>query len=102
MKPHHSLAGALAAGALLFHPIAALALDGADVERTAPNRVTVSWQGDDPVDVYVSAHPDAPIPASRRVARADRRGVFVLDRTGPDRPYFILKDDRSEERRVGK
>ena len=94
MKLHHSLTGALAAGALLLHPIAALALDGATVERAAPNQVTVSWQGGDPVDVYVSAQPDAPIAASIRVARADRRGVFVLKRTGPSRPYFILKDDR--------
>jgi protein-tyrosine phosphatase len=87
------LAAALAAGALLLHPIAALALDGADVQRPAPNQVTVTWQGADPVDVYVSGRPDASIAQARRVARADRQGVFVMQRTGLGRPYFILKDE---------
>jgi protein-tyrosine phosphatase len=94
MKLHHSLAGALVAGALLLHPIAALALDGADVERAAPDRLTVTWQGGDPVDVYVSDQPDASLLASRQIARADRRNVAVLDRAGPGRPYFILRDER--------
>ena len=94
MKFTHSLAAAVAAGALLLQPIAALALDGADVQRPAPNQVTVSWQGADPVDVYVSTKPDASIAEARRVARADRQGVFVMERNEPARPYFILKDER--------
>ncbi len=94
MKLPHSLAGAIAAGALLLHPLAALALDGANVERGAADRLTVTWQGSDPVDVYVSDQPDASILASRQIARADRRGVVVMDRAGPARPYFILRDER--------
>ena len=94
MKFTHGVAGALAAGAVLLHPIAALALDGADVQRPAPNQVTVSWQGADPVDVYVATRPDASLAQSHRVARADRQGVFVMELNEPGRPYFILKDER--------
>jgi protein-tyrosine phosphatase len=90
----HSLAGAVAAGVFLLHPIAALALDDTDVQRPAPNQVTVSWQGADPVDVYMAFRPDAPLSASRLVARADRSGVLTLEQTNARRPYFILKDDR--------
>ena len=94
MKRLHSLVGALAAGVLLLQPLTALALDGADVERAAPDRVTISWRGDDPVDVYVSNRPDASIAAARLLTRADVRGVFIVERMGPARPYFILKDQR--------
>jgi protein-tyrosine phosphatase len=94
MKLPHSLAGAVAAAAFLLHPLTALAVEGADVERAASNQVTVSWQSDDPVDVYVSSQPDASIARARLLARADRHGRLVVDRTGPTRPYFILKDER--------
>jgi protein-tyrosine phosphatase len=94
MKPFRSLAGAIAAAVLLLLPLAALALDGADVERVAPDRVTISWRGADPVDVYVSNRPDASIAAARLLTRADARGVFVMAPTGAARPYFILKDER--------
>ncbi len=94
MKFTRILVGALAAGALLLQPLTALALDGADAERAAPDQVTVSWQGRDPVDVYVSFRPDAPISQARLLARADRGGVFIAEQTEPKRPYFILRDDK--------
>ena len=101
MKRLHCVVGGLAAGVLLLQPLTALALDGADVERAAPDRVTISWRGDDPVDVYVSNRPDASIAAARLLTRADVRGVFVVERMGPARPYFILKDQRDGSLRAG-
>jgi protein-tyrosine phosphatase len=84
------------AAALLLHPLTALALDGASVERIAPDRVIVHWRGGDPVDVYVSSRPDASLAKARRVARTDRDGAFTLAQTDQARPYFILKDQRDQ------
>lgn len=94
MKMLHNLAATLAGAALAFHPLAALALDGAQVERTGTDQVVVRWQGDDPVDIYVSSRPDAPLAAAKLVARADRQGAYTVAQTDPSRPYFILKDER--------
>ncbi len=77
-----------------MHPSPALALGGASVDRTAPQRVAVRWQGGDPVDVYVSTEPDAAVGKARLLARADRRSLYVMKRTGSARPYFILVDER--------
>ena len=72
---------------------AALALEPASVERGDAGKVTVRWTGADPVDVYVSARPDAQLNQAHRLARGDRDGVFEAKWAGPRRPYFILRDE---------
>jgi protein-tyrosine phosphatase len=89
-----SLLPALAAVSLLLQPLAAAAALAPAVERTAPDRLVVRWQGGDPVDVYVAGRPDAPVAEARLLVRADRDGVYALQRADPARPYFILKDER--------
>ena len=96
-SPATKLAGGVAwalAALAFFAPVPALALDGGGAERAGGDRIAVSWRGDDPVNVYVSARPDASIAAARLLARADRRGGYVLEHAGAARPYFILKDER--------
>jgi protein-tyrosine phosphatase len=63
------------------------------VERTAPDRLSLQWHGDDPVSVYVATRPDASPAASRRLVKGDRQGRYSFTRTDPRRPYFILKDE---------
>jgi protein-tyrosine phosphatase len=94
MKRPHYLAAALSAGMLLLRPLAANALEAPVVERAAPDRVVVRWRGDDPVDVYMAARPDAAIDKARLVAHADRDGVYAVNVADPARPYFILQDER--------
>jgi protein-tyrosine phosphatase len=82
------------AGLLLSWAAPALALEAPAVERPAPDRIEVRWQGSDPVDVYVADRPDAPLAAARRLASGDRDGDLVTPWTEPGRPYVILKDTR--------
>jgi protein-tyrosine phosphatase len=93
MKRARPLASLLLAGLLLW-PLAAQALTTPVVERTAPDKILIRWQGADPVDVYVTSRPDAPISHARRVARADTDGSAAADWTQASRPYVILKDRR--------
>ena len=81
------LAFGLAAGS------AALALEPASVERGEAGKVTVRWTGADPVDVYVSARPDAAPTQAHRLAKGDHDGAFVAKWAGPRRPYFLLRDE---------
>jgi len=94
MRHARPLAAASLLGLAWLAPLAAWALEAMPVERPAPDRLVIKWQGNDPVDVYVAEKPDAPIARARRLAKADREGSYVL--TGPEagRPYFILKDER--------
>jgi protein-tyrosine phosphatase len=73
---------------------AAQALEGAIAERTAPDEIILHWQDANPVDVYVSAKPDAAPAAARLLVRADRDGVYHAHWTQPARPYFTLRDER--------
>lgn len=70
----------------------AYAISDADVERTAPDHLMVSWTDPDPVDVYVSSKPDAAIGDARRVAQADRDGKYDLEVTPGERVYLLLHD----------
>ncbi len=61
-------------------------------QRTAPDRIAVTWTDTDPVDVYVSDRPDAPLKAARRVSEANRTGRFELAAAPNARPYILLRD----------
>jgi protein-tyrosine phosphatase len=94
IKLRPALAAGLAATLCWLAPLAAQALEAQDVERGADGHLMVRWSGADPVDVYVSALPDAPIGKARLVARADRDGAYAFTAAEPARPYFILRDER--------
>jgi protein-tyrosine phosphatase len=82
------------AGLLLVSTGSAQALEAPAVERPAPDRIEIRWQGPDPVDVYLASSPDAPLQASRQVAKGDDAGTLSVPWTEPGRPYVTLKDDK--------
>ena len=88
-----SLVLALVLG-LLVPPLPAYPLTAPVVERTAPDQIVIRWQGNGPVDVYLTERPDAPIAQATRVAQGDWDGRFTATWTQPSRPYVILKEDR--------
>ena len=84
------------AGAVLIWlgATAAYALDNAIAEQGAPGEIVLHWRDANPVDVYVSAKPDAAPAAAKRLVRGDRDGLYRVAWTRPERPYFILRDER--------
>lgn len=62
------------------------------VERTAADKVVVTWTGKDPVDVYVSDRPSVPLAQAKRASAADRDGRHDLDVAAAARPYVTLRD----------
>lgn len=85
-------------------PLAAQAqqVEASKVERIAPDKVKVSWQGVKAVDVYAADGPDADISAAKLVSANDRDGQHEMA-VGPlARPYFFLKSlDGKETVQVG-
>ncbi len=65
------------------------------VTRTAPDALTLTWAGTDPVDVYVSADPEASPAKARLVSPADRDGTETVKVSPGDRAYFLLKDRKT-------
>src|SRR5579859_6694759 len=72
------------------------ALDGATAERGPAGEIVLHWRDADPVDVYVSARPDAAPAAARLLVRGDRDGLYRASWNRPERPYFTLRDERDK------
>lgn len=64
------------------------------VERATPGEFVLHWRDANPVDVYVSARPDATPATARLLVRGDRDGLYRARWTRPARPYFTLRDQR--------
>jgi protein-tyrosine phosphatase len=84
---------ALVASAL-FASVPALALDNAQVARR-DGALMISWASTNPVDIYMSDRPDAPLKNAKRVAVRDADGAFDFADTSHVRHYFILRDVRT-------
>lgn len=84
----------LGAALVWFAATAAHALDGAVAERSGSGEIVLHWRDPNPVDVSVSARPDAPPATARLLARGDRDGLYRARWTRPERPYFTLRDER--------
>jgi protein-tyrosine phosphatase len=93
-KFHRLAAGLTIALAIVCPALASAKIEAPVVERVAPGRLEVRWQGDDPVDVYVATRPDASIKQARLLVRVDHAGLYELPDPGRTRPYFILRDER--------
>jgi protein-tyrosine phosphatase len=87
----------LGLAAVLASP-AALAgtIDKAQVERTAAGVLSVAWTDSDPVDVFVTDDPAGSIEKARLLSDNDHDGRYVLDAAGPDRRYFLLRDEKTK------
>jgi protein-tyrosine phosphatase len=78
-------------------PAAAMAADGAEVTFTAPATYTISWTANGPVDVYVSADPQAGPDSATLISADDADGVHVFERSDTtSRPYFVLEEEMGE------
>lgn len=70
----------------------AYAIEQAQVTRSDAQNVTINWQDKDPVSVYVSTDPDAPVSAATLVAKDQRKGVLKVASAPGERQYYILQD----------
>lgn len=84
-----------ASAVILALPASAFAVTAATVERTAGDRLSISWTAKGPVDVLVSEKPDATVKVATMVSRADADGRHELADTGSVRRYFLLRDTRT-------
>ncbi|MET0250511.1 MAG: tyrosine-protein phosphatase [Sphingobium sp.] len=84
-------------GALI--PAAALAAAPAEprVERTAPDRVRISWATLAGIDLYMADRADADVSAARLVSQNDRDGVHDMVVPADQRPFFLLRDHKGGE-----
>jgi protein-tyrosine phosphatase len=88
------LAAASLSLALVLSATTALAAVSAEkVERTAPDKVLVTWTDKAPVDVYVAEGPADGIDKAKLVSAKDRDGRYEAA-AGADRPFFLLKDQK--------
>lgn len=61
------------------------------VERTAADRLIVTWTDDEPVDVYVADRPDAAIGDAKLVSGKNKAGKAEVTASAL-RPYILLRD----------
>jgi protein-tyrosine phosphatase len=78
--------------ATLLSAARACAIDAAQVTRLTPERIEVSWTDGDPVDLYVSAAPDAEPGEWRLLESEDHDGHFEFGSSRKERVYFLLRD----------
>ncbi len=79
----------------------AASLEAPRVSRDTPGQLTVTWTGNDPVDVFVSSDPAARIEKMRLVSKADSDGRETVPVQAGERLYFMLKDRSGNTTRVG-
>lgn len=83
----------LSALALIVSTASAFArAENPQVERTAPDKVTVSWTAKGPVDVYWADHPVTDPAAAKLVSAKDRDGHQDMTVDAAVRPYFLIVD----------
>ncbi|MBV9510450.1 MAG: tyrosine-protein phosphatase [Caulobacteraceae bacterium] len=80
--------------AVLGRPASVWALEAAAAERTTGDQIKLHWRGDDPVDIYAAATPDASIATARLLTKGDVTGAYAFTDADPARPYFLLRDER--------
>jgi len=75
----------------------AAAIDAPLVTRTAPNALTVTWAGREPVDVFLSDDPAATAASAKLVSKEDRDGTESVTVAAGERAYFLLRNHKSGE-----
>jgi protein-tyrosine phosphatase len=77
--------------------VPAYAADGANVERSSPDQLTVKWTSKNPVDVYVTGDPAAPVSAATLLSAKDVDGIYVYTVPASSRAYFLLRDSKTKK-----
>jgi protein-tyrosine phosphatase len=80
---------------IVSQPAVAGTITDANVERTAPDTLTIAWRDHDPVDVFVTTDPATGIAKADRVSADDRDGHYAFASAGSERRYFLLRDKQS-------
>jgi protein-tyrosine phosphatase len=73
------------------------AMDNASVERSKPDQLTVKWTSNNPVDVYVTSDPAAPVSTATLLSAKDGDGVHVYTAPVSNRSYFLLRDHKTKK-----
>lgn len=82
--------------ALLFASTAhAAPVEAPVVKRTAPDALTISWTGREPVDIFLSDDPAAKPNEAKLVSKEDSDGTETVKVAAGERAYFLLKDHKS-------
>ncbi|AMK25492.1 MULTISPECIES: tyrosine-protein phosphatase [unclassified Sphingobium] len=82
--------------ALLFVSTAhAAPVEAPLVTRTAPDTLTISWTGREPVDIFLSDDPGAKPNDAKLVSKEDRDGTETVKVAAGERAYFLLKGHKS-------
>jgi len=68
--------------------------DNAAAERVAADRLLVTWQAKDPVDVYLSDRMDGDIASAKLISAKDDDGRAEFMTDGIAHPYVLLRDSR--------
>jgi protein-tyrosine phosphatase len=77
--------------------VPAYAADSASVERSSPDQLTVKWTNKNPVDIYVTGDPAAPVSAATLLSAKDVDGVHVYTVPATSRAYFLLRDSKTKK-----
>jgi protein-tyrosine phosphatase len=75
-----------------FLPVAALAVDKAEVRRVDNGNVELTWEDSDKVDIYLSPAPDASIKGLKPIKSAKGNGSVLASIPASERHYFLIKD----------
>ncbi len=73
------------------------ATENANVERSKPGELTITWSGTTPVDVYVTSDPAASLSSATLVSAKDDDGVHVYTSPASSRDYFLLFDRKTKK-----
>jgi protein-tyrosine phosphatase len=97
MKPLcHTVLACLFTLALPGNGLAHIA--SADVQRSGPDQLTITWSDENPVDLYAGDQPDFLPSTASVVLRESRAGTYLVEHGGQARHYYILVDRRDHDR----
>ncbi len=79
-------------GTLALSGVAAARVSNEAVERSAADRLVVSWADKAAVDVYAADSAEASVQDARLVSKANKKGRFEDQVGSANRRYYLLKD----------
>jgi protein-tyrosine phosphatase len=77
--------------AALF-PVAAQAVDKADVRRIDTGNVELTWEDSDKIDIYLSPDADVSVKGLKPIKSMKGSGSVVANIPASERQYFLIKD----------
>ena len=75
------------------------AVTSARVDRNAPDSLTLNWQANNPVDIFVGDRPGFTVKGAQLLSRGDRSGHYTVATADSKRRYFLLVDQQDHQQR---